>query len=84
MQWKIIARVLESNGYRNPAETKLEMEVTDPRGTKIKEQTISLNAFGSAWGSIDVTEAMPLGEYHVIFYDQGRQHTIGSASAFQT
>ena len=83
VQWKIIARVLESNGYRNPAETKLEMEVTDPRGTKIKEGTIALNAFGSAWGSIDVTEAMPLGEYQVIFYDQGRQHTIGSAQLFR-
>lgn len=83
VQWKIIARVLESNGYRNPADTKLEMQITDPRGTKIKEETIALNAFGSAWGSIDVTESMPLGEYQVIFYDQGKQHTIGSAQLFR-
>ncbi|HEY7161937.1 MAG TPA: MG2 domain-containing protein, partial [Acidobacteriota bacterium] len=83
VQWKIIARVLETNGYTNPAQTKLEMQVNDPRGTKIKEETISLNAFGSAWGSIDVTEAMPLGEYQVIFYDLGKQHTIGSAQLFR-
>lgn len=83
VQWKIIARVLESSGYRNPSGTKLEIEVQDPRGTKIKEQTITLNDFGSAWGAIPVTEAMPLGEYHVTFYDEGKHNSIGSASLFR-
>ena len=82
VQWKIIARVLESNGYRNPAETKLQMEVHDPRGTKIHEQAITLNAFGSAWGNIPVNESMPLGEYQVIFYDSEKR-SIGSASLFR-
>ncbi len=82
VQWKIIARVLESNGYRNPTETKLQMEVTDPRGTKIHEQAITLNAFGSAWGNIPVNESMPLGEYQVIFYDSEKR-SIGSASLFR-
>ncbi|HSE42410.1 MAG TPA: MG2 domain-containing protein, partial [Acidobacteriota bacterium] len=83
VQWKIIARILETNGYRNPAETTLQMEVHDPRGTKIQDQTIRLNAFGSAWGNISVNESMPLGEYQVIFYDAEKRNSIGSASLFR-
>ena len=59
------------------------MEVYDPRGTKLVDQSITLNAFGSAWGNIPVTESMPLGEYQVIFYDSEKRNSIGSASLFR-
>ena len=49
---------------------------------KFIEQTITLNAFGSAWGNIPVNESMPLGEYQVIFYDSEKR-SIGSASLFR-
>ena len=39
----------------------------------VKEDESRLNAFGSALGSLDLTEAMRLGEYRVTFWDQGRK-----------
>ena len=55
----------------------------DPRGAKVKEAKTSLNAFGSAWGSLDLTESMPLGEYRVTFWDEGRRFAIGHAILFR-
>ena len=62
---------------------KLEFEITDPRGTKVKEGKSDLNAFGSAFGSVGLTEAMPLGEYRVSFWDDGRHNNIGNAVLFR-
>src|SRR5262249_32798713 len=58
VQWKLFARQYDNARYSTPANQALEYEITDPRGTKIKEGKAELNAFGSAWGSLDVTDSM--------------------------
>jgi len=83
VQWKFVARRYNGSVYSTPSEQTVQFEITDPRGTKVKEDKISLNAFGSAWSSLELTEAMPLGEYHVTFWDQGKKTQIGSATLFR-
>ena len=82
-QWKIVARRYSSGVYSTPANQKIEFEITDPRGTKVKEGKASLNSFGGAWGSLQLTDTMPLGEYQVTFWDDGRRQSIGSARLFR-
>ncbi|HEV7842455.1 MAG TPA: MG2 domain-containing protein, partial [Pyrinomonadaceae bacterium] len=82
-QWKFIARRYEAGVYSTPARQVVEFEITDPRGTKISEGKATLNAFGSAWGSLLLTETMPLGQYTVTFWDEGRHSGIGSATLFR-
>ena len=75
VQWKFIARRQENGVYTTPANQVVEYEITDPRGTKVSEGKATLNTFGSAWGSLELTEQLPLGEYKVQFWDQGRVQT---------
>src|SRR5581483_4098671 len=83
VQWKFIARRNDGSVYSTPADQTIEFEIHDPRGAKVKEDKVKLNAFGSVWGSLDLTEAMPLGEYQVTFWDEGRHAVIGSATLFR-
>jgi uncharacterized protein YfaS (alpha-2-macroglobulin family)/tetratricopeptide (TPR) repeat protein len=83
VQWKFVARRYNGSVYSTPSEQTVEFQITDPRGAKVKEDKVSLNAFGSAWSSLDLTEAMPLGEYHVTFWDSGKKSQIGSATLFR-
>jgi alpha-2-macroglobulin len=83
VQWKFIARRFGNGVYSTPANQVVEYEITDPRGTKVTEGKSTLNAFGSAWGSLDLTEQLPLGEYRVTFWDQGRKNGIGGAMLFR-
>jgi alpha-2-macroglobulin len=82
-QWKFIARKYEAGVYSTPAHQTIEFEIRDPRGVKITEGKTKLNAFGSVWGSVELTETMPLGEYTVTFWDEGRRHGIGNATLFR-
>ncbi|HXG66363.1 MAG TPA: alpha-2-macroglobulin family protein, partial [Blastocatellia bacterium] len=82
-QWKFIARRYAEGAYSTPANQVIEYEITDPRGAKVIESKATLNAFGSAWGALELTSAMPLGEYRVTFWDGGRKHGIGSAALFR-
>ncbi len=83
VQWKFIARRLDGGAYTTPANQIVEYEITDPRGTKVSEGKATLNSFGSAWASLELTEQLPLGEYRVQFYDQRRASGIGSATLFR-
>ncbi|HKY46291.1 MAG TPA: MG2 domain-containing protein, partial [Pyrinomonadaceae bacterium] len=83
VQWKFIARHLKNGLYSTPANVSVEYEITDPRGTKVQNATATLNAFGSAWGSLELSEQLPLGEYNVQFWSTGRSHHIGSARLFR-
>ncbi|MCM3870411.1 MAG: MG2 domain-containing protein [Pyrinomonadaceae bacterium] len=83
VQWKFIARRLNNGVYSTPANQVVEYEIHDPRGTKVSEGKATLNSFGSAWGSLDLTEQLPLGQYNVQFWDQGRRTGIGSATLFR-
>ena len=78
--WKLVARLESPQGYRTPSDEEIDIEITDPKGVRVEKATVTLNRFGSASGSLDLTASMPLGEYQINFWDQGRQHHIGSAT----
>ena len=82
-QWKFIARQYDGSVYSTPSGQTVEFEINDPRGAKAKEGKADLNAFGTAWGSLELKDDMPLGEYHITFWDKGRQHSIGNATLFR-
>ena len=83
VHWKFIARRYNDSVYSTPANQIVEYEITDPRGTKVKSDRVTLNTFGSAWGTLDLTTNMPLGEYRVAFWDQGRTNEIGGSTLFR-
>ncbi len=83
VQWKFLARKYNGSTYFTPARQTIEFEIHDPRGTKVKEGKAALNTFGSAWGSLELAESMPLGEYQVSFWDDGRHQHIGNATLFR-
>ena len=83
MQWKFIARQSKNGAYSTPAHAVVEYQINDPRGTKLTEGTSTLNEFGSAWGSLELGDQLPLGEYTVYFWDQGRKNSIGNAKLFR-
>jgi uncharacterized protein YfaS (alpha-2-macroglobulin family) len=83
MQWKFIARLLSDGAYTTPANQVVEYEINDPRGTKVANGKATLNSFGSAWGSLELSEQFPLGQYMIQFFAQGRRHHIGSAQLFR-
>jgi len=83
VQWKFVARRSGNGAYTTPANQIVEYQITDPRGTKVTEAKATLNAFGSAWGSLELTEQSPLGEYNIQFWDEGRHNGIGSARLFR-
>ena len=81
VQWKFIARK-KSDGaaYVTPSDQVVEFQITDPRGAKVKADKVKLNAFGSAWGSLELKENMPLGKYRVTFWTEGKKRQIGNAT----
>ncbi|MDQ2856796.1 MAG: MG2 domain-containing protein, partial [Acidobacteriota bacterium] len=83
VQWKFIARRQDNGVYTTPANQVVEYEITDPRGIKVNEGKATLNTFGSAWGSLELAEQLPLGEYKMQFWDQGRVNGIGNATLFR-
>ncbi|MBO0721455.1 MAG: alpha-2-macroglobulin, partial [Blastocatellia bacterium] len=78
--WKFTARKYQGSVYSTPAQQTIEFSIFDPRGTTVKEGKVELNAFGSAWGEMELTESMPLGQYQIDFYDVGRKRSIGNAA----
>jgi len=81
VNWKFVARRYNGSTYSTPSDQVVEFEITDPRGAKVKSDKVTLNAFGSAWGALEVTEQMPLGEYHIQFSQNGTG--IGGATLFR-
>ncbi|MEK7675609.1 MAG: alpha-2-macroglobulin family protein [Verrucomicrobiota bacterium] len=82
-QWKFILRQYDGSVYSTPAGQTIEFALHDPRGAEVKEEKATLNAFGSAWGSLELTEKMPLGEYRATFWEAGRRQVIGQATLFR-
>jgi len=83
LQWKFVARRYANGAYSTPANQTIEYQISDPRGTKVTDGKATLNAFGSSWGSLELGEQLPLGEYTIYFWDIGRHNTIGSAKLFR-
>jgi uncharacterized protein YfaS (alpha-2-macroglobulin family) len=83
VQWKFIARVLDNDVYSTPAGQTVAYEIRDPRGAKLKEGSVKLNAFGAGWGDCDLGAELPLGEYRISFYTENRGRHIGDAVLFR-
>jgi len=83
VNWKFVARQYHNETYSTPANQTIEYEITDPKGTKVKEGKATLNTFGSAWGALEIADNQPLGQYNIQFYDAGRKNGIGSAQLFR-
>lgn len=83
VQWKIIARQYDGSTYSTPANESLFYTLYDPKGTKIKEEIIKTNAFGSAWNSCELPGDAPLGQYRVEFHTADKKRGIGSAILFR-
>jgi hypothetical protein len=82
-EWKLVARRYDGAVYSTPSREVVEFQINDPRGTKASEGKLALNEFGSAWSSLELTPAMPLGEYQVAFWTQGRKKHLGGATLFR-
>lgn len=86
VQWKFIARKHFGGAYSTPANAEIRYEITDPRNARIKDEKVKLNDFGSAWGKLELTEKMPLGEYRVQFFhtpENATERSIGGATLFR-
>ncbi|HVR76232.1 MAG TPA: MG2 domain-containing protein, partial [Planctomycetota bacterium] len=83
VEWKLIARMHDGAAYSTPARRSLEFQIADPRGAKAAEGTLRLSELGSAWSSLELTEAMPLGEYRVTFWNEGRKAVLGGDMLFR-
>lgn len=86
VKWKFIVRVHEGGAYSTPANTEIRYEIRDARNSKVDDKTIKLNAFGSAWGELALTEKMPLGEYRIQFFtkrNNGSERNLGRATLFR-
>jgi len=83
VQWKFIARQYNESVYTTPANQVIEFQINDPRGTKVYEDKVKLNSFGSAWGLLELNKSMPLGEYKVTFRDERHKNYIGEATLFR-
>ncbi|HSE25445.1 MAG TPA: alpha-2-macroglobulin family protein [Pyrinomonadaceae bacterium] len=83
MQFKFIARRYSEGQYTTPTNQTVEYEINDPKGTKVSDGKATLNSFGSSWGSLELTDHLPLGEYNIQFWEAGRRRSIGSARLFR-
>ena len=83
VQWKFIARRFGDGVYSTPANQVVEYQINNPQGAKVSEGKATLNAFGTAWSSLELSDQLPLGEYQVQFWDQARKNHIGDAKLFR-
>ncbi len=81
--WKLTARIHDEDAYITPVSQEVDYEITDPRGAKLKHGTLRLNAFGSGWGELELSEAIPLGPYQINFWTEGKKKRLGSATLFR-
>lgn len=83
VNWKFIARRYNGSVYSTPFDQTLHYRINAPDNSLVKEGDVKLNAFGSAFGSLDLTETMRLGEYSVTFREKGGDRDIGEATLFR-
>jgi uncharacterized protein YfaS (alpha-2-macroglobulin family)/tetratricopeptide (TPR) repeat protein len=84
VQWKMTARIREDEQWTTPAGAELGYIITNPRGEKMVSGAAKLSAFGSFWGEVPLTEAMPLGIYTITFHAKGSERDVrGSAQLFR-
>ena len=82
-QWKAVARLNEPDGYSTPSGRNLVMVIQDPQSREVLRQTVTLNEFGSAWGSLELTSQMPLGMYSALFFEPNGDRTLHRSQLFR-
>ncbi|HVE73289.1 MAG TPA: alpha-2-macroglobulin family protein [Thermoanaerobaculia bacterium] len=84
VQWKMTARVREREQWTTPGGAQLDYFINSPRGEKLIKGEAKLNAFGSFWGEVPLTDAMPLGIYTIVFHTKGNETDLrGAAQLFR-
>ena len=83
VQWKFIARTGDGEQWKTPAGGTLRYEIVNPRGETVLSADAKLNEFGSAWGELPLTAAMPLGAYSIRFRANEKSQYVGSANLFR-
>ncbi|MBN2446110.1 MAG: alpha-2-macroglobulin, partial [Phycisphaerae bacterium] len=80
-RWKLIARRYQNGTYSTPADREFTYKISDACGNEIEKSTVKFNAFGSGWGTLELTDKMPLGEFHVEFFEGA--DSVGRATMFR-
>src|SRR6185312_11573309 len=84
VNWKFVARWYDQSVYSTPHDETIHYRIYSPDGAIVKESDVTLNTFGSGFGSMKLTDAMRLGEYRVSFIEKNIPHReIGSATLFR-
>ena len=83
MHWKATVRLRRDQEYSTPSGYPLFYTIRDARGAELKKDKCTLNSFGACWGSLELGETLPLGEYHIEFRRELDGATIGSATLFR-
>lgn len=74
VNWRLIARWWDKETYRTPANRSLRYAIIDPKNERIGRGEMKLNAFGSAYGAVEIPEKALPGRYYLRLYDeQGRE-----------
>jgi len=66
--WKLIARKTNAERLVTPVGELVEWRIVAPDGVVASQGEITLNEFGSGWGSFKLAPSLPLGEYTIEFY----------------
>lgn len=83
VQWKFTARTYDGAVYTTPFGKKLNYEIKDSRDSSVDKGTVTLNAFGSAWGDLALTEKMALGPFSITFWNEDSKKRVGSSTLFR-
>lgn len=83
MHWKATMRLRSNKDYSTPSGYPITYTIRDSRGAELKKDKCTLNSFGSCWGSVELGETLPLGEYRIEFRRGVDDRHIGSATLFR-
>ena len=83
VNWKAIARQDDGSVYTVPIDESLSYVIEDPKGKKVDQGTLVPNAFGSMWGSLDLSADFALGPYRIRFAGEGSDRWTGPVALFR-
>lgn len=85
VQWKFTARIREAMAsYSMPTGQAIDWRIVNPRGDEAASGLADLNAYGSAWGALELSDDMPLGMYRIEFRQGGASgRWIGGEQLFR-
>ena len=82
-RWKLVMRRQDGEVCSTPVDEAILYQIYDAKGGIVREGEAKLNAFGSAWGTLDLTEEMPVGEYRIHLQGAEQRESLGEAILFR-